>query len=156
MSENIITDVKSARALVKYERDRSKVVYSTYIAANAVTLDTVSDHVKALTDLAFPGFVKGADAEVSADRKAFMNRVRNGLNHTLGKHRVDAAAREETAETTDTVEDQGDAETLSTGAPVRTPADDLRDALRAAADAGMTRDEILDIVADYLPVAVAA
>lgn len=107
MSENIIiTDRKSAVALVKYERDRSKVVYSTYIEANSVTLDTVSDHVKALTELAFPEFVKGADAEVSANRKAFMNRVRNGLNHTLRKWEADAAARAESTETTSTGEDE--------------------------------------------------
>lgn len=86
MSENIITDRKTAVALVKYERDRNKVVYPEYIAANAVTVDTVSAHVAALQALAFPTFdPKTADDEDKYVRKTFGNRVRNGLNFHLGK-----------------------------------------------------------------------
>lgn len=149
MSENVITDRKSAVALVKYERDRSKVVYSTYIAANEVTLETVGAHVKALTDLAFPGFVKGADEEISAARKSFMNRVRNGLNHTLGKHRVDAAAR---AESEEAATDASDGEEAAPATVEATPAQSLAFALQAAQAAGMTRDEILAVVADVVDV----
>lgn len=110
MSENTtIVDVKSARALVRLERDRSKVVYAEYIFANAVTLETVSAHVKALAELAFPKFDADASDDVKAERKGFMNRVRNGLNHNLGKRTPSQADRAETTSTGDVAEDQGDA-----------------------------------------------
>ena len=93
---NTITDLKSARAVVAYETTRNKVVYDKYIAANAVTLENVSDHVKALQALAFPKFdPKTADDAEKYARKSFGNRVRNGLNTHLGK--IVPSKREETA-----------------------------------------------------------
>ena len=150
---DIITDLKSARAVVTYETTRNKVVYDKYIAANAVTLDNVSDHVKALQALAFPTFdAKTATDEEKYARKAFGNRVRNGLNTHLGK--VVPSKREET---TDASTDTDGEETAPTATVEATPAQSLALALQAAQAAGMTRDEILAVVADVVAVhAVAA
>ena len=145
-------DVKTAKAVVNYELTRNKVVYSDYITANEVTLDNVSSHVAALQGLAFPDFdSKTADDDAKYARKAFGNRVRNGLNTHLGK--VVPSKAEPAAPSTGYDDTQEDAETLSTGTPVRVPADDLRAALVAAQAAGMTRDEILDVVSDAVAVA---
>lgn len=94
------TDKKSAVALVKYERDRNRVVYAEYIASNKVTLDNVADHVQALAGLAFPKFDhKTADEDAKRERKAFCTRIRNGLNYRLGKtsKRAETAAPEQGA-----------------------------------------------------------
>lgn len=106
------TDRKTAVALVKYERDRNRVVYPEYIAANGVTLDNVGEHVAALQALAFPDFdPKTADDEAKYVRKTFGNRVRNGLNFHLGKR---PEARQEAPEAP-----QGDEGTdEGAGAPV--------------------------------------
>lgn len=137
-----ITDRKSAVALVKYERDRSKVVYADYIAANGVMLETVSDHVKALQELAFPGFEsKTAEDDVKYARKQFGNRIRNGLNFTLGKHlqpKEEAPAAEESAEEAE------EAEEAPEGAvTVSDAVQGLEAALVAARDAGVDRDAVM-------------
>lgn len=152
---NTITDLKSARAVVAYETTRNKVVYDKYIAANAVTLENVSDHVKALQALAFPKFdPKTADDAEKYARKSFGNRVRNGLNTHLGK--IVPSKREETAGETATDGEEGTEET-ATATVGATPAQSLALALQAAQAAGMTRDEILAVVADVVAVhAVAA
>lgn len=88
MSETIITDRKSALTVVRFERDRHAIVYPGYIAANGVTLDTVAAHVKALTELAFPGVKAASRAEAGTPERlahGFACRVRNGLNSNLGK-----------------------------------------------------------------------
>lgn len=109
---NTITDLKSARAVVAYETTRNKVVYDKYIAANAVTLENVSDHVKALQALAFPKFdPKTADDAEKYARKSFGNRVRNGLNTHLGK--IVPSKREETAGETATDGEEGTEETAT-------------------------------------------
>ena len=85
MSENIITDAKSAQSIVRYVRDRGTVVYVEYIEKNGVTADTVSAHVAALAALAFPKYDKDtATDEDKKTRKYFMNTVRNGLNYYVG------------------------------------------------------------------------
>lgn len=163
-----ITDRKTAVALVKYERDRSKVVYADYIAANAVTLESVSEHVKALQSLAFPKYdakVKelndiiatsgGAPeateqlAAIKYERKTFGNRVRNGLNHTLGKHLV-AREEPETPETSEADAEEGSESVVET---VRTPVGAFADAIRTFADAGYSAEEAFAVVADVLDVA---
>jgi hypothetical protein len=154
---NTITDLKSARAVVAYETTRNKVVYDKYIAANGVTLETVSAHVKALQELAFPDFdAKTADDETKYARKSFGNRVRNGLNTHLGK--VVPSKREETTDAEETATDgEESAESAPTATVEATPAQSLALALQAAQAAGMTRDEILAVVADVVAVhAVAA
>ena len=150
-------DIKSARAVVAYETTRNKVVYSKYIEANEVTLDNVSAHVAALQGLAFPKFdAKSATDEEKYARKSFGNRVRNGLNTHLGK--VVPSKREESPAPE---QGAGDAEEGAESAPAATveatPAQALSIALQAAQAAGMTRDEILAVVADVVDVhAVAA
>lgn len=84
----LITDTKTATALIRAERDRHTVVYGDYIAANGVTLETVKDHAKELTALAFKGVKPASRAahgtpEYAAN--AFRTRIRNGLNSNLGK-----------------------------------------------------------------------
>lgn len=149
------TDKKSAVALVKYERDRSKVVYADYIAANGVTLDNVSEHVAALQALAFPDFdPKTADDESKYVRKTFGNRVRNGLNFTLGKR---PEAKDERAETASTEEAAPENDVPEDAITVpATPAQALAIALQTAQAAGMTRADILAVVADVVDVSVAA
>ena len=146
---SIILDRKSAAALVRYERDRSRIVYAEYIAANDVTLETVSEHVKALAELAFPDFTPDASDDVKAERKGFMNRVRNGLNHRLGKRTpsqeattASAGAVEETAEEASQTSDNGTV-TVAVG---ETPAEAIHRAIQAAYAAGLTRDDILAAV----------
>lgn len=83
-----IVDVKTAKAVVRHEKNRSKIVYREYIEANGVTLENVKDHVKALTTLAYPNVKPDASApkdSIEYEAKCFNNRVRNGLNHNLGK-----------------------------------------------------------------------
>lgn len=87
MSENIITDVKTAKAIVRHEKGRNRIVYSDYIAANGVTEDTVADHAKALMALAYPGVKPSSRADRDSKEyaaNAFRTRVRNGLNDNLG------------------------------------------------------------------------
>jgi hypothetical protein len=84
---SIITDIKSAKSLVTYVKRDAKV-YTSYIEANGVTLDTVKEHVDALADLAYPG-VK-ADGRADKGTKSYLKhtfkaQVRNGLNRNLGK-----------------------------------------------------------------------
>lgn len=143
---NIITDSKSARALVKYERDRSKVVYSEYIAANAVTLDTVSEHVAALAEMAYPGVdPRTAPEDVKAERKGFMNRVRNGLNYRLGKAEADRAAREASTGQ----EDAGEAAESDEGATVTvTPVGAFLAAVEAFHAAGYSLSDARAVIAD--------
>jgi hypothetical protein len=149
-------DIKSARAVVAYETTRNKVVYAKYIAANQVTLDNVSAHVAALQGLAFPKFdAKTATDEEKYARKSFGNRVRNGLNTHLGK--VVPSKREETADTETATDAEESAESAPAATVEATPAQSLAFALQAAQAAGMTRDEILAVVADVVAVhAVAA
>lgn len=78
-----ITLTDSARAVVVHATKGERIIYSNYVAEHGVTLDTVSDHVASLTDLAVS--LKMLDADDKADVKRFKNRVRNGLNYTLGK-----------------------------------------------------------------------
>jgi len=137
-----ITDVKTARALITFERDRNKVVYSAYIAANAVTLDTVSDHVAALTELAFPNVTTDAADEVKAARKGFMNRVRNGLNHRLGKR----TPSQEAAEPSTVEPEVAEVSQTSDNAFVETPAEAIHRVVHAAYAAGLTRDDVLAAV----------
>lgn len=132
-----ITDVKTARALVKFERDRNTVVYAEYIAANAVTLETVSDHVKALAELAFPGFTPDSTDEEKAERKAFMNRVRNGLNHRLGKRTPSQEAATASTEPEETAEEH---DTLPEVQSLTAAVAGLERALIAARDAGLDRE----------------
>lgn len=149
MSENTITDVKTARALVKFERDRSKVVYADYITANAVTVETVGAHVKALQDLAFPKF----DAATATDeekyaRKSFGNRIRNGLNHTLGKRTP--SQRDETADasTEATEEPAPENDVPADAIVVSVPAafDALEAAVKGAHAAEMSLSAVLALV----------
>lgn len=62
-------------------------VYSAYVAEHNVTLDTVKVHVKALTELAYPG-VKPSNKDDATPRqhkaKNFQNKIRNGLNYAIG------------------------------------------------------------------------
>lgn len=84
MSKSLtITLSNSAAAVVALETRGNKVVYSRYISDHGVTLDTVSDHVAALADLAISSKVLDGDDKVAV--KGFKNRVRNGLNSNLGK-----------------------------------------------------------------------
>jgi hypothetical protein len=148
-------DIKSARAVVAYETTRNKVVYDKYIAANEVTLDNVSAHVAALQGLAFPNFdAKTATDEEKYARKSFGNRVRNGLNTHLGK--VVPSKREETADAETAADGEEAAESAPTATVEATPAQALSLALQQAQAAGMTRDEILAVVADVVAVAAAA
>lgn len=87
-TSSVILDPKTAKAVVHYEKTRNKIVYGDYITANDVTLENVGKHVKALTDLAYPNVKPDAKApkdSVEYAAKCFNNRVRNGLNHNLGK-----------------------------------------------------------------------
>lgn len=71
----------SARAVITHARKAERIVYSAYIADHSVTLETVSEHVKALTEMA-------ATMEPFADKKdqkRFTDKIRNGLNTHLGK-----------------------------------------------------------------------
>lgn len=150
-------DIKSARAVVAYETTRNKVVYAKYIAANEVTLENVSAHVAALQGLAFPKFdAKTATDEEKYARKSFGNRVRNGLNTHLGK--VVPSKREETGVDGHPIDPETGEDIPSAPAATveATPAQALSIALQAAQAAGMTRDEILAVVADVVAVAVAA
>lgn len=150
-----ITDLKSARAVVAYETTRNKVVYDKYIAANAVTLDNVSDHVKALQALAFPEFdPKTADDAEKYARKSFGNRVRNGLNTHLGK--VVPSKRDETTDAESATDGDESAESASPATVTATPAQTLAFALQAAQAAGMSRDEILAVVADVVEISAVA
>jgi hypothetical protein len=175
------TDVKTARALVKFERDRSKVVYADYIAANGVTLDNVADHVTALAELAYPRHAKritdmraevkrvgegtpdGESLIATLDRtraevKGFKTRVRNGLNYRLGKP---SAAKRETEELTN---GSGDAEEAVEAHDTRPEVQSLTDAvsgleqaLIAARDAGLDRDAAeFWVQSVYAPAEVAA
>lgn len=100
MSENITlnTSDKTAMSVVRYVRDRGRVVYTDYIAEHGVTLDTVGAHVAALQSLAFPKFDSktATDADKMA-RKYFGNTVRNGLNYTLGKGKFETSASDKFA-----------------------------------------------------------
>lgn len=73
----------AAKAVVRFETDGDKIVYSNYIEAHGVTLDTVGEHVAALADLAVE--MKRIDPTDKAEIKRFKNKVRNGLNYRLGK-----------------------------------------------------------------------
>lgn len=87
MTENIITDVKTAKAVVRHEKGRNKIVYSDYIAANGVTVDTITEHARALRELAYPNVKPSSRADrdtVEYKANAFWTRVRNGLNDNLG------------------------------------------------------------------------
>lgn len=87
MTENIITDVKTAKAVVRHEKGRNTIVYSDYIAANGVTVDTVTEHARALRELAYPNVKPSSRADrdtVEYKANAFWTRVRNGLNDNLG------------------------------------------------------------------------
>ena len=154
---NVITDKKSAQALVKFERDRSKVVYSDYIANNGVTLDNVADHVQALAGLAFPKFdQKTADDDAKKERKAFCTRVRNGLNYRLGKTSKRAesdAPEQEGREGADDAEN-GPENGEESPTVTLTPEESLRMAIRALIGSGMSREDVLTIVSSEFHVSV--
>lgn len=78
-----VTLSNSARAVVTYATKGERVVYGAYIADHGVTLDTVAEHVQSLASLAVE--MKAVDGEDKEDVKRFKNKVRNGLNRTLGK-----------------------------------------------------------------------
>lgn len=84
MSKSIsISLSNSARAIVRLHTDGEKIVYSAYISDHGVTLDTVSDHVASLRDLAVT--MNRIDAADKVALKRFSDKVRNGLNTHLGK-----------------------------------------------------------------------
>lgn len=84
MSENQITLTDNAVKIVKadvaaFKRDGKR--YADYIAEMNVTLDTVADHVAM-----FRNAYKAANKNATGDEiKAYATKVRNGLNHNLGK-----------------------------------------------------------------------
>lgn len=80
----------SAAAVVTLASKADKIVYSAYIAEHDVTLDTVSDHVATLADLAVS--MKAVNAEDKDAMKCFKNRVRNGLNRNLGKGKAESTS----------------------------------------------------------------
>lgn len=89
MSENTVTlsaDDKTAKALVRHEKSRNKIVYVDYIKAHNVTVETVGEHVKALRLMAYP---KLPASDKTA--KNFADRVRQGLRHHLGDSPEDRA-----------------------------------------------------------------
>lgn len=112
MSENTITHVESARAVVTMVKNQIKNEtgkYAAYVAENNVTSENVADHVKALRELAFPGVKASGRAEIGTperDAKRFADKVRLGLRTAVGdapsdraettnmltKHGVDALA----------------------------------------------------------------
>lgn len=83
-------------ALVNGQITAETRVYPQYIALNEVTAENVADHVKALTDAAYPNVKcdKRADKKSPEYRAAtFQTKVRNGLNRNLPVSEEEKAAK---------------------------------------------------------------
>lgn len=77
-----IVNTESAKAVVTMVKNQIKNEtgkYAAYVKANAVTVDTVGEHVKALRLMAYPS-LKASEG----DAKRFADKVRLGLRTALG------------------------------------------------------------------------
>lgn len=92
-----ILDVTTAKAVIRYETTRNAEVYSDYIAANDVTVDTIGAHALAVAMLKYPEAKPSSRADQGTDdyrAHVLRSAVRNGLKRNMGVGPVKAEKNE--------------------------------------------------------------